>query len=629
MWLLSTDRAELHYFASPEEVPGGYAILSHVWDKEEQTFQDLQRLRDECASARGNAITPSVSFLRRKRTPVTSARNPNPRDFASAKIRESCILAERHGYKWIWNDTCCIDKTSSSELSEAINSMYRYYSLAEVCYAYLRDVPNKENNTWECAFRESRWHKRGWTLQELIAPDFLLFLSTDWKVLGTKTDLADELEVITMVPATVLRKEVELSGLSVAQRMSWAAGRETTRVEDEAYCLMGLFSINISTLYGEGRQAFYRLQEEIMRKLVDTSLVAWGYSTPSLDVSGGSSALDHEDPNYYVLADSPHAFHTSSAVSFTPPRAALVSHKRNVSALLRFECSDYSRVPYPQSIGSDPLRAVKAKTPPSPSGAIPTFSITPFGINAHVQTFKVNPRTLIAVLLCSVKEGRRHYPLGLVLTLCADSPDPSRPLYHTGCRDKTSIHILRLVRLPQNLDDLRIRDKPVPLKLRNIYITHRPPPRTPSNPRILLRSSLSGPFRIPKQAFQALHRAKWTLESVSKMPPIWTGATPMSFTFRDGYGGYLVLAFGRCTAAREDGDGELGAHWATVKPYGDAPPAPSGHDCAEDHICEWRDRRKTFEASYFSFQDMLTLAFSPCPINPVDTLVVDMRYHDG
>ncbi|EJF60782.1 hypothetical protein DICSQDRAFT_137332, partial [Dichomitus squalens LYAD-421 SS1] len=90
-----------------------------------------------------------------------------------------------------------------------------------------------------------------------------------------------------MVPATVLRKEVELSSISVAQRMSWAAGRETTRVEDEAYCLMGIFSINISTLYGEGRQAFYRLQEGIMKKLVDTSLVAWGYSTPSLSVNGG------------------------------------------------------------------------------------------------------------------------------------------------------------------------------------------------------------------------------------------------------------------------------------------------------------------------------------------------------
>ncbi|KAI1791143.1 HET-domain-containing protein [Ganoderma leucocontextum] len=609
MWLLSTDRAELHYFASPEEVPGGYAILSHVWDKEEQTFQDLQRLREECASARNNTIAPSVSFFRRKRTPVLSARNPNPRDFASAKIRESCILAERHGYKWIWNDTCCIDKTSSSELSEAINSMYRYYSLAEVCYAYLRDVPNKESGAWELAFRESRWHKRGWTLQELIAPDFLLFLSTDWKVLGTKTDLADELEVITIVPATVLRKEVELSSISVAQRMSWAAGRETTRVEDEAYCLMGIFSINISTLYGEGRQAFYRLQEEIMKKLVDTSLVAWGYSTASLNVSGGDSALDHEDANYYILADSPHAFHPSSAVSFSPPHAALVSHKRN-------------------SIGSDPLRAVKAKTPSSPPGAIPTFSITPFGIKAHVQTLKVNSRTLIAVLLCSVREGRRQCPLGLVLTLCADSPDPSRPLYHTGCRDKTSIHILRLVRLPQNLDELRIRDKPVALKWRNIYITHRPPPRTPSNPRILLRSSLSGPFRIPKQAFQALHRAKWTLESVSKMAPIWTGSTPVSFTFRDGYGGYLVLAFGRCTvSSREDGTEELGPHWATVKPYGDAPPA-HGHDCAEDHICEWRDRRKTFDASYFSFQHLLTLAFSPCPINPADTLVVDMHYHE-
>ncbi|TBU31052.1 hypothetical protein BD311DRAFT_145249 [Dichomitus squalens] len=346
-----------------------------------------------------------------------------------------------------------------------------------------------------------------------------------------------------------------------------------------------------------------------MKKLVDTSLVAWGYSTPSLSVNGGDSILDHQDENYHLLAHSPHAFHVSNAVSFSAPRSAIAAYKRS-------------------SAGSDHLRFGKAKAQASSQAAIPTFSITPFGIQAHIQAFKINPRTLIAILLCSVTEGRKDLPLGLVLTLCSDSPDPSRPLYHAGCKDKTSIHVLRLVRLPQSMEEVRVRGKPVSLKWRDIYITHWPPPRTPSNPRILLRSSLSGPFRIPKQAFQALNRAKWTLQSVSRMPPVWKGSTPMGFTFRDVYGGYLVITFGRCTKTSDRAD-QLGPHWAIVKPYGDAPPASlPEHDCLRDHICDWRDRMKTFESSYFSFQHSLTLSFSPCPINPADTLVVDMHYQE-
>ena len=178
------------------------------------------------------------------------------------------------------------------------------------------------------------------------------------------------------------------------------------------------------------------------------------------------------------------------------------------------------------------------------------------------------------------------------------------------------------------MEDVRVRGKPVSLKWREIFITHRPPPRTPSNPRILLRSSLSGPFRIPKQAFQALSRAKWTLESVSRMPPVWRGSTPMGFTFRDTYGGYLVISFGRCTRTGDRAD-QLGPHWATVKPYGDTPPTSlPEHDCLGDHICDWRDSMKTFESSYFSFQHSLTLSFSSCPINPTDTLLVNMHYQE-
>ena len=129
MWLLSTDRAELHHFAGPEDVEDGFATLSHVWnkgphDEPEQSFQDVQRVHERCAGT-----------------------HANPRDFMCAKIRRCCELAQRHGYRWVWIDTCCIDKTSSVELSEAINSMFRYYALSRICYAYIRDVTYE----YECA----------------------------------------------------------------------------------------------------------------------------------------------------------------------------------------------------------------------------------------------------------------------------------------------------------------------------------------------------------------------------------------------------------------------------------------------------------------------------------------------
>ena len=119
MWLISADRAELHFFPDPSRIPGGYAILSHTWHGTEQSFQDIRELQIRCRSTKHN-----------------------PRDFASLKIRNACLVAERDGYRWVWVDSCCIDKTSSTELSEAINSMFRWYSCAEVCYAYLEDVPS-------------------------------------------------------------------------------------------------------------------------------------------------------------------------------------------------------------------------------------------------------------------------------------------------------------------------------------------------------------------------------------------------------------------------------------------------------------------------------------------------------
>lgn len=310
MWLLSTDRAELHYFASPESVPAGYAILSHVWGSEEQSFKFTASLQTEC---------------------MTSLHTP--RDLSSPKVRRACILAQEQGYRWIWNDTCCIDKTSSAALSEAINSMYKYYALADVCYAYLSDVPGRAERqdlgqdlpdlAIITAFRASRWHLRGWTLQELLFPPNVLFLDREWEAFGSKIDLAVALEEITRIPAQVLRLEVRLESISIAGRMSWAAGRQTTRVEDEAYCLLGIFSITMSARYGEGRNAFQRLQEEIMKQYLDTTLFAWGRRWRNSEEAAAYAnhagiPYIHTDESY-LLAPAPSAFRNCGDIVHVVP----------------------------------------------------------------------------------------------------------------------------------------------------------------------------------------------------------------------------------------------------------------------------------------------------------------------
>ncbi len=273
MWLLSTDRAELHYFPSPEEVPDGYGALSHVWDKTEQSFQDVRKIQERCAED-----------------------GTNPHEVVCEKTRRCCELAESHGYKWVWIDTCCIDKTSSTELAEAINSMFRYYALSSICYGYLRDVECSEDYNdfeWRQRLLRSIWFQCGWTLQELIAPRFLLFVSKSWEVLRSKADFASDIQEATRIPAAVLRIEISHTTDSISQRMSWSGLRKTTRLEDEAYCLLGIFDVHMPALYGEGGNAFQRLQEGIMRQSVDTTLFAWPDDPRADNSVAHASSLGH------------------------------------------------------------------------------------------------------------------------------------------------------------------------------------------------------------------------------------------------------------------------------------------------------------------------------------------------
>ena len=232
-------------------------------------------------------------------------------------------MARRDGYEHIWIDSTCINKDSSSELSEAINSMYYWYGSAEVCYAFLSDVPEgDEVFAMDSAFRRSRWFRRGWTLQELIAPESVVFFSRGWTLLGTKITLLEVIHDITKIDGGVLLHTKALDEASVAQRMSWASTRETTRVEDQAYSLLGVFGINMPTLYGEGEQAFRRLQEEILRRIPDQSLFAWGimYKQPAppsedaTNIEEDPMRIFDESSRTSLFASSPHAFRTNGQV---------------------------------------------------------------------------------------------------------------------------------------------------------------------------------------------------------------------------------------------------------------------------------------------------------------------------
>ena len=190
--------------------------------------------------------------------------------------------------------------------------MYRWYTDAQVCYAFLSDVDvissvSYEPRTYQSgfeeykwAFRTSMWFTRGWTLQELLAPANLVFFDVNWIEIGTKSSLASSLASITGVKIEHL---FDIHSASVAQKMSWAAARETTRLEDQAYCLMGLFQVNMPPLYGEGERAFERLQQEILKTSDDASIFAWTDHS-EVEWQGGSG----------LLATSPALFLSSGAV---------------------------------------------------------------------------------------------------------------------------------------------------------------------------------------------------------------------------------------------------------------------------------------------------------------------------
>ncbi|EGX87908.1 ankyrin repeat-containing protein, putative [Cordyceps militaris CM01] len=302
MRLLNTRSLELEFFTSGVIPP--YAILSHTWEAGEVTFQELQ----------GNSYNASSQGW--------------------VKIQRSAQLAVVQELAYIWIDTCCIDKSSSAELSEAINSMFQWYEQAVVCYIYLADVVAGPDAVAFASSsgegQHSRWFSRGWTLQELIAPRCAEFYDCDWQPMGTRAALSDAIRAVTGIPTDVLSFEPTagtasvsrlLEHTSVAERMSWAAQRRTTREEDTAYSLLGLFDINMPLLYGEGRaKAFRRLQEEIIRSTDDESIFVW-----RLDEAPPAS-----DPFCGLLADGPERF--GLFTDFVPRRSRYLATRASRSS---------------------------------------------------------------------------------------------------------------------------------------------------------------------------------------------------------------------------------------------------------------------------------------------------------
>lgn len=219
-----------------------YAILSHTWgaDRDEVTFRDLENGTGE------NKIGYS-------------------------KIRFCGEQARRDGLQYFWVDTCCIDKSNSTELAEAINSMFRWYRNAAKCYVFLSDVStndcDQDDSSWQLAFRKSRWFTRGWTLQELIAPPTVEFFCSNGNRLGDRKLLEKQLYKITGIAVSALQG-TPLCEFSIKERMLWAENRKTKREEDKAYSLLGIFDVQMLFMYGEGGEsAFNRLQTEIQKRL--------------------------------------------------------------------------------------------------------------------------------------------------------------------------------------------------------------------------------------------------------------------------------------------------------------------------------------------------------------------------
>ncbi|KAI1128144.1 heterokaryon incompatibility protein-domain-containing protein [Nemania abortiva] len=321
-------------FSSDLEPGFQYAILSHTWGCVDEKsnkwiYHDDEVKYDEqdCQRDFLGLSDASISLGKRK---------------SYLKIYDTCRIALRLGYSYVWIDSCCIDKSNSSETAESINSMFRWYSEAAVCLVYLADscgsksfsVGANEKGARSGDYSSHsrrlrtkngtpcRWFSRCWTLQELLANNMVYFYDNQWDSIGPLESLKDEISDITKIDTRALLHTKELWAYSIETKMSWAATRESSIPEDTAYCLLGLFDVNMPLIYGEGAgKAFQRLQLNIIQSTSDLSVFAWHEKPPGSD--------DSSRPQFYsLLARSPSQFSYNKRISrLIPPRHHNMTNK--------------------------------------------------------------------------------------------------------------------------------------------------------------------------------------------------------------------------------------------------------------------------------------------------------------
>ncbi|KAJ9133713.1 hypothetical protein NKR23_g10575 [Pleurostoma richardsiae] len=249
MRLINAETRQLKEFFD-EELPE-YAVLSHTWGD----ISEEVSLRDYAAGM--------------------TEKKPGMR-----KIELALQQTRRDRLQWLWVDTCCIDRSSSADLSEAVNAAWRWFAESAACYVYLSDC-SATNDPGSKDFLRARWFTRSWTLPELLAPRSITFFAENWTQIGVgsmQTDLGvlESVYHVTKIPRDVLTGTLRPWDFCISQRMSWASRRMCSRVEDLAYSLFGLFEVNLPVMYGEGRRAFIRLQEHIFHQHPDDDTVlAW------------------------------------------------------------------------------------------------------------------------------------------------------------------------------------------------------------------------------------------------------------------------------------------------------------------------------------------------------------------
>lgn len=621
MRLLHTTEGHFKEYDNPLRIR--YAILSHVWAKEgslnypEKNYQDVLEAQRKC-QGKGLDVFKQLG---------------------SKKIEKACELARRHGFDYIWIDSCCINRDSGTELPEAINSMYKWYSWAKMCYAFLDDVDATEadvakavdasseaseaadnadeaaaqteggqvtakprqprakadTQTLEFRIRNSRWFLRGWTLQELIAPQEVLFCSKTWDILGTKHTLDAEISAVTRIPTAVLRNQKALKDVSIAERMSWAANRECTKIEDEAYCLIGIFHVNMTPKYGEGSHAFMRLQRAIMKSQPDQSILAWGLSIdhsqlPSL--SGTQLERSSEVPeSAYLLAPTPVHF------SDYPKDIQPISSKR------LSQCID---------------RDVEN----------PQFSKTPHGTRTTLPLLTYHPETgpTLRLALLSCMSGDSV----IALVLRPGTPTSSQPWPPDDDGGTLSVGALRGPKsTPQSEHDRiqafaertttrwsrdYIRLVTIPITQlreacgkgslekqcdRPIYIHDMPQIAVVPESIQAVHNLVSAPRERESGGFTVAY-ARWTPELLAKagykideMPTVTNPEGAVPFTLHDSHGGTFVVEFGKCTRCPEG----KRAGWllrvgfqqairrAQLAGSGDA--EVPARQCAEEHVANW------------------------------------------